>query len=236
MILNYSSSVALSPVHNYSLYSAVTISHSLCSLLHTYWARSVCSLRLFTPVIWYWLQRWTFHSWAPSRPRATATVTPDSQCPLRLLELPPLVPICTVWSSPKNWLLLKLKLVHDRTSVGQCVLVSGLPSWTYGHIFLVCLIIVGILMLSTLSDERMGLYCTVLVPLLLSLNRAVTLGSKSCRTHDHILLSHLRLPQPGVPSPCIYIPEKQGSPVIPRALGSPFASSYNSQDYNGGAF
>jgi hypothetical protein len=36
-----------------------------------------------------------------------------------------------------------------------------------------------------------------------------------CRTHDHILLSHLRLPQPGGPGPCIYIPQEQGGPVIP---------------------
>jgi hypothetical protein len=30
--------------------------------------------------------------------------------------------------------------------------------------------------------------------------------AKSHRTHDHILLSHLRLPQPGRPGPRIYIP------------------------------
>jgi hypothetical protein len=40
-------------------------------------------------------------------------------------------------------------------------------------------------------------------------------GLESHRTHDHILLSHLRLPQPGGPGPRIYIPQEQGSPVIP---------------------
>jgi hypothetical protein len=43
------------------------------------------------------------------------------------------------------------------------------------------------------------------VQLLLGLARADTLGSGSLGTHDHILLSHLRLPQPGGTS--IYIPQ-----------------------------
>jgi hypothetical protein len=46
------------------------------------------------------------------------------------------------------------------------------------------------------------------------LYRAVTLGSKSRRTHSHILLSHLRLPQLGGPGPRIYIPQEQGGQVI----------------------
>jgi hypothetical protein len=32
---------------------------------------------------------------------------------------------------------------------------------------------------------------------------------------DHILLPHLRLPQSGVPGPRIYIPQKEGGPVLP---------------------
>jgi hypothetical protein len=71
--------------------------------------------------------------------------------------------------------------------------------------------------------------------MLLGLARAVTLGSKSRRTHGHILLSHLRLPQHGRPGPRIYIPQEQGGPVIPpRALGSLFFASYDSQGYGGG--
>jgi hypothetical protein len=50
-----------------------------------------------------------------------------------------------------------------------------------------------------------GLVCNLLVQLLLGLTRAVTLGSKSRRTHGHILLSHLKLPQPGGPGSQIYI-------------------------------
>jgi hypothetical protein len=58
-----------------------------------------------------------------------------------------------------------------------------------------------------LPDEQV---CNLLVQF------AVTLGSKLCRTHDHILLSHLRLPQPGKPGHCIYFPQELGSPVIPH--------------------
>jgi hypothetical protein len=71
---------------------------------------------------------------------------------------------------------------------------------------------------STPSLTR-GWVCNLLVQLLLVLARAVTLGSKSRRTRDHILLSHLRLPQPGVPGFRIYIPREQGGPVIPPGTG-----------------
>jgi hypothetical protein len=77
-----------------------------------------------------------------------------------------------------------------------------------------------------------GRVCTV--QLLLGLARAVTLGSKSRRTHYHILLSHLRLPQLGGPGPRIYIPQEQGGPVIPRALCSLHVASYDSEGSGGG--
>jgi hypothetical protein len=79
-----------------------------------------------------------------------------------------------------------------------------------------------------------GWVCNLLIQLLLGLARAVTLGSKSRRTHDHILLSHLRLPQPGGPGHCIYIPQEQGGPVIPPGTGFPFVASYDSQGCSGG--
>jgi hypothetical protein len=48
----------------------------------------------------------------------------------------------------------------------------------------------------------------------------ITQWSKSLRTSNHILLSHLRLLQPRRPGSRIYIPQEQGGPVIPpRALG-----------------
>jgi hypothetical protein len=64
--------------------------------------------------------------------------------------------------------------------------------------------------------------CNLLVQFLLGLARAVTLGSKSHRTHSHILLSHLRLPQLGGPGSRIYIPQEQGGPVIPPGTGFSF--------------
>jgi hypothetical protein len=77
-----------------------------------------------------------------------------------------------------------------------------------------------------------GWICKLLVQLLLGLARAVTVGSEFRRTHYHILLSHLRLSQPGGSGPRIYIPQEQIGPVIPpRALGSPSAASYDSQGY-----
>jgi hypothetical protein len=68
--------------------------------------------------------------------------------------------------------------------------------------------------------------------LLLVVVNAVTRGSESRGTQDHILLSQfLRLPQPGGPDPRIYIPQGQGGP---RALGSFSVASYDSQGYGGG--
>jgi hypothetical protein len=71
--------------------------------------------------------------------------------------------------------------------------------------------------------------CNLLVQLLLGLTRAITLGSKSHRTQDHILLSHLRLPNlEGQISP-----RNRVAQLYPRALGSLFVASYDSQDYGG---
>jgi hypothetical protein len=55
--------------------------------------------------------------------------------------------------------------------------------------------------------------------LLLVLASAVILGSESRGTRVHILLSDSRLPQPGGPGPRIYIPQEQGSSVIPPGTG-----------------
>jgi hypothetical protein len=79
-----------------------------------------------------------------------------------------------------------------------------------------------------------GCVCNLLVQLLLGLARAVTLGSESRGTQDHILLSQfLRLVQSGVSGPCIYIPLEQVGPVIPPGTGFPFLASYDSQGYGG---
>jgi hypothetical protein len=53
-----------------------------------------------------------------------------------------------------------------------------------------------------------------------SITSAAFLRSESHGTPEHILLSlFLRLPQPGGPGPRIYIPQEQGSPVIPQGIG-----------------
>jgi hypothetical protein len=49
----------------------------------------------------------------------------------------------------------------------------------------------------------------------------ITQWSESRRTRNHTLLSQLRLPQPGGPGSCIYIPQEQGGPVIPSGTGFP---------------
>jgi hypothetical protein len=49
----------------------------------------------------------------------------------------------------------------------------------------------------------------------------ITQWSESSRTHNHTLLSHLRLPQPGRPGSSIYIPQEQGGPVIPPSIVFP---------------
>jgi hypothetical protein len=82
--------------------------------------------------------------------------------------------------------------VKFRLTVSRPVCLGvGLPPGTQDKTFLFCLTTMGFLMLGICSDKRMGF--NLLVQLLLGPSRAVTLGFKSHRTHNHILLSHLRL-------------------------------------------
>jgi hypothetical protein len=68
--------------------------------------------------------------------------------------------------------------------------------------------------------------CNLLVQFFLGLARAATLGSGSHRTHGHILLPQLRLPDlvRSGSGPHIYIPH-----LYPRALGSLFVAFFDSQ-------
>jgi hypothetical protein len=104
---------------------------------------------------------------------------------------------------------------YDRQSVGQSVLVSGAhlghaTNFSFSLKFPFRHLRVCYFVAPSLTRGRV---CNLLVQLLLGLARAVTLGSKSRRTHDHILLSNLRLPWPGGPGPRIYIPQEQGGLV-----------------------
>jgi hypothetical protein len=127
---------------------------------------------------------------------------------------------------------MKLNLIYDRQSVGQSVLVSGshLEPMTK---FLLSDWQLRVSWCGAPSLAR-GWVCNLLVQLPLGLARAVTFGYKSYRTHDHFLLSHMRLPQPREPGPCTYIPQEQGGPVIIPGTGFPFVASYDSQGYGGG--
>jgi hypothetical protein len=89
----------------------------------------------------------------------------------------------------------KLKLSCDRRSVGQSVLVSGshLELMT-GFFFSVWRLWVSWCWAPSLTR---GWACNLLVQFLLGLATVITLGSKSRRTHHHMLLSHLRLLQHG---------------------------------------
>jgi hypothetical protein len=96
----------------------------------------------------------------------------------------------------------------------------GLPSETPDQIFFsVWQLCVSWCGASSLTREWV---CNLLVQLLLGFATAVTLGSKSRRTHEHILLSHMRHPQPRGSGPHIYIPPEQGDPIIPPGIGFPF--------------
>jgi hypothetical protein len=123
--------------------------------------------------------------------------------------------------------MAEVEVTYDQQPVGQSVLVPG---------FHLDSMIIYPLSLWRLwvswywaSSLMRGQVCNLLVQFLLGLARAVTLGSKSCRTHGHILLSHLRLPQPGDPGPCVYIPRNSMAQLYPRALGSLFVAFYSSQ-------
>jgi hypothetical protein len=112
------------------------------------------------------------------------------------------------------------KLYCDRWSVGHFFLVSGPPSGAYDQIF----IAVRHLWSSCCGVPCLtsGRFCNLLIQF------AVTLGSKFCRTHDHILLSHLRLPQPGGPGP--RSPRNKVGQLYPRSLSSLVVASYDSYD------
>jgi hypothetical protein len=78
-----------------------------------------------------------------------------------------------------------------------------------------------------------GQVCNLLVQLLLGLARVFTFGCTSRRTRDHILLSHIRLPQTGGPGLCIYILQEQGGPIILLGTGFPFCHLHGRSCYGG---
>jgi hypothetical protein len=111
-----------------------------------------------------------------------------------------------------------------RLTVSRLVhLVVRPPSGAHDQIF----IIVGHLQSSCCGAPslRRGRVCNLFVQF------AVTLRSKSRRTHNHISLIWDSPPQPGGPGPRIYFPQEEGGPVI--LLGARFHFR-DSQGYGGG--
>jgi hypothetical protein len=124
-------------------------------------------------------------------------------------------------ASPNHW------KTHVEVEVNLWPMVSWqvclgvtLPSETHDQSFVFCLTFASFLTWGAISDE--GWVCNIPVQLLLDPARRVTLGSKFLRTHDHILLPHMWLPQPGGPSAHIYILQEQGGPAMPPGTGFPF--------------
>jgi hypothetical protein len=79
-----------------------------------------------------------------------------------------------------------------------------------------------------------GRVCNLLVQLLLGLARAVTLGSKSHRTHGHILLSHVRLPPSWRARFSYLYPRGTGWPSYTPGHWVPFLSPLTTRrDYGG---
>jgi hypothetical protein len=70
---------------------------------------------------------------------------------------------------------------------------------------------------------------------LLTLASAVILSSESRGTHDHILLSRIRdSPNREGQVPVFIFPRNRVTQLYPKALGSLFIASYDSQGYGGG--
>jgi hypothetical protein len=110
---------------------------------------------------------------------------------------------------------LKLKLIYDRQSVGQSVLVSGAHLGPMTFFFLLGISFRQLRLCYFVAPSlTRGQVCNLLVQLFLGLARAVTIGSKYLKTLGHILLFHLRLPQPGGPGSRIYIPRNRVAQLV----------------------
>jgi hypothetical protein len=115
---------------------------------------------------------------------------------------------------------LQLHLIYDRQSVGQSVLVSGAhlgPDQFFFH-FVISLRQLRVCYFVAPSLTR-GRVCNLLYNCFWALPEQSLFGRSPAELNDHILLSHLRLPQPGGLGSRIYIPQEQGGPVIPPGTG-----------------
>jgi hypothetical protein len=93
------------------------------------------------------------------------------------------------------------------------------PIWGLRLDFYDCQTVAGVLMWSTLSDERTGLPFTIAAS---PRQRSHSWGRVPRDSWPYFTLSDSRLPQPGGPGPRIYITQEKGGPVIPQGTGFPF--------------
>jgi hypothetical protein len=107
----------------------------------------------------------------------------------------------TPWYSELE-LKLKLKLLPT-VSWPVCFGVRP-PFGVHDQIFVFCLTVACFL--CEAPSLMRGWVCNLVVQMLLGLARAATLGSKFRRTRDHILLSHLRLPNLNSYTPGNWVP------------------------------
>jgi hypothetical protein len=84
------------------------------------------------------------------------------------------------------WIRVKSYVTIDCPSVSQSW--NKAPIWGLQPYFYYCQTVVSLLMLGALSDERMGLSFTIAA----GPCQCIILGSDSCGTHNHILLSQIR--------------------------------------------
>jgi hypothetical protein len=133
--------------------------------------------------------------------------------------------------STRAWLLLEVE-VNVQPSVDQSALVSGSHLEPMAR-FLFSVWWLWVAWYGAPSLMK-GWFCNWLIQLRLGLARAITLGCKPLKTHDHIFLSHLWLPKHWGPGPLIHIPQQQGGPVTPLGTGFTSVASYDSQGYGEG--
>jgi hypothetical protein len=137
------------------------------------------------------------------------------------------IPQTTVWRVVHNRLHLHSQQSHITTEVSQSVTLSWCQAPIWGPIPDFCYYqTVRVCWCGAASLTR-GRVCSL--QLLLVLASAVILGSHSCRTHDHILLSQIRPSPTWGPGPRIYVPQEQGGPVMAPHTGSPSSSPFTTR-------
>jgi hypothetical protein len=139
------------------------------------------------------------------------------------------IPILMTLSNSQLKFYNPKKLCYDRRSIDQSILVSS-TQLGLTNIFVCCLTVAGFFIWLALSDERTDLP----LQLLLVLARAFILGSESCGTRDHILLSQIRdCPNLEGHVPIFISPGTGWPGYNPRHWGSIFVASYDSQGCGG---